>query len=299
MKIVGFCDFTSKDFLEQLNTANDLKINNLFLRYFNEKLVYELEDKDIKDVNSLLKSNKKDIAIIDPLIESYDLYDVDAYEKTIEQYKQTFLVLNKLKVNKVFLRLPKVNDILAEFETVESQLTPLLDLAKKQKISLVIYPQDEKTNALVYILKKYRKKDLTILFDPVKIVKNGESPIVAYRLLKEYFNFLVAGDLDKKNNPELLGYGRVKIIDLFKRLNRDDYQGDIVLDENFGKFVTVDSTKKAPWFKRLFTKDKNINNYLVGYGRRIFPDQENPEVTIYDIYENQIGVLKIALAIKN
>lgn len=299
MKIIGYCDFSSKDFLEQLNTATNLNINNIFLRYFDDKLIYELENEDIKSITSNLKQTKKEIAVLDPLIASYDLYDTTKYEETIELYEKTFLVANKLKVNKVFLRLPIVKDILAEFETLETQLTPLLELAKKQKIALIIYPQDEKTNSLVYILKKYRKRDISVIFNPVQIVKNGESPIVAYRLLKDHFNFFVAADLDKKNNPELLGYGRVKIIDLFKRLNRDNYQGDIVLDQNFSDFVTPESTKKVPWFKRLFNKNENINNYLTGYASRIFPDVENAEVTILDIYENQIGVLKIALGIKN
>ena len=52
--------------------------------------------------------------------------------------------------------------------------------------------------------------------------------------------------------------------------------------------------KKVPWFKKLFKNKTNIDNYLRGYSLRIFPNQEVQDVTVFDIYENQINVLKIA-----
>ena len=209
-------------------------------------------------------------------------------------YEDALNVASKLKVSNLYFRLPIIKDILEEFDTVKSQLDLFIERARRFKITLLIKQEEEKTNVLVYILKKYRPRDLQLIFNPATTMTNEESPIVAYRLLKDYFNFFVSADIDKKNNPELLGYGRVKIIDIFKRMNRDQYKGFFILDDRFGNFVSGNEEKKVPWFKKLFKNKTNIDNYLRGYSLRIFPNQEVQDVTVFDIYDNQINVLKIA-----
>lgn len=300
MRIIGFCDFNSNDLNDQIETANHLDITNMLIRKVNNLKVSEFDSILIKEINKITKDNKKNILVLDPLIKSYDLYQLETFEETKDEYEKVFLVANQLKVTSIVFRLPSITNILDEFQTLKKQLDEFIDLAKKYKVTLLIQPEEEKTNVLVYILKHYKKRDLSLIFDPRQTVINKESPVVAYRLLKDYFNFIYTGDVDKKDNPELLGYGRVKIIDLFKRMNRDQYKGYLIIDDHFSKFLTVDETKKVPWYKKLFNKsDSQKSGYLRGYSLRIFPKEEARDITIFDIYENQINVLKIAFNIKN
>lgn len=294
MRVIGFCDYESTELKDQIDVAKSLEIDQLLIRKINNLKVYEFDDALIKETNQILKSEKISIVALDPLIKNYDLYDIEKFNEVLNMYEDALNVASKLKVSNLYFRLPIIKDILEEFDTVKSQLDLFIEMARRFKITLLIKQEEEKTNVLVYILKKYRPRDLQLIFNPATTMTNEESPIVAYRLLKDYFNFFVSADIDKKNNPELLGYGRVKIIDIFKRMNRDQYKGFFILDDRFGNFVSGNEEKKVPWFKKLFKNKTNIDNYLRGYSLRIFPNQEVQDVTVFDIYENQINVLKIA-----
>lgn len=294
MRVIGFCDYESTELKDQIDVAKSLEIDQLLIRKINNLKVYEFDDALIKEANQILKSEKISIVALDPLIKNYDLYDIEKFDEVLNMYEDALNVASKLKVSNLYFRLPIIKDILEEFDTVKSQLDLFIEMARRFKITLLIKQEEEKTNVLVYILKKYRPRDLQLIFNPATTMTNEESPIVAYRLLKDYFNFFVSADIDKKNNPELLGYGRVKIIDIFKRMNRDQYKGFFILDDRFGNFVSGNEEKKVPWFKKLFKNKTNIDNYLRGYSLRIFPNQEVQDVTVFDIYENQINVLKIA-----
>lgn len=294
MRVIGFCDYESTELKDQIDVAKSLEIDQLLIRKINNLKVYEFDDALIKETNQILKSEKISIVALDPLIKNYDLYDIEKFDEVLNMYEDALNVASKLKVSNLYFRLPIIKDILEEFDTVKSQLDLFIEMARRFKITLLIKQEEEKTNVLVYILKKYRPRDLQLIFNPATTMTNEESPIVAYRLLKDYFNFFVSADIDKKNNPELLGYGRVKIIDIFKRMNRDQYKGFFILDDRFGNFVSGNEEKKVPWFKKLFKNKTNIDNYLRGYSLRIFPNQEVQDVTVFDIYENQINVLKIA-----
>lgn len=299
MSIIGYCDFNGKQLNNQIETANILKINELILRYVDDLNIIDLDDNLIKTINKSLKDSKKTIYALDPQISNYDLYDIDTYEEVLSMYEEIFVIANKVKVNNVIFRLPIIKDILDEFKSVQKQIDRLIETAKKYRVTLLIKQSEEKTNTLVYILKKYKRRDLSLIFDPSQTLINGESPIVAYRLLKEFFDIMIASDIDKKNNPELLGYGRVKVIDLFKRMTRDIYKGQFIIDNRFASFIEVKEEKKVPWYKKPFVKSNNIDSYLRGYSFRIFPKEEQRDVSIFDIYENQMNVLKVTFKLKD
>lgn len=300
MRIIGYCDYQGNTLEQQIAVAEELNIEGLFIKKINGLKISEFDNELIKDINRQMKQKKLEIALLDPLVPSYDLYDIEKFDKTIEEYTKVFEVSNKLKVNQVVYRLPKITNILDEFEALKKQLDVLIDLSKRAKITLMIYQEEEKTNVLAYILKKYRKRDLQLIFNPSQTIINKESPIVAYRLLKDSFDYIVIADIDKRENPELIGYGRVNLIDLFKRMNRDNYLGYFILDPKFGKFIRNDKEeeKKVPWYKKLLTRKDESDSYMRGYSLRIFPNEEPRDVTVSEIYINQINVLKIAFRIK-
>lgn len=293
MKIIGFCDLNGFEINDQLDLATKLNIDQVILKQYNDKKIYELEKSDINDLKISLKDHKKSIIMLDPQIDTFDLYDLDLLDENYKKYIKTLEIANQLKIDNIIIRLGKIKDIIMELKNVEEQIVPLIEAAKKYNKRLLILQGKEKANSLVYILKKYHSKNFGLIFDPKRAVLNDEAPLTVYRLLKNYFDFFVASDVDSKNNPELLGYGKTKIIDLMKRLNRDGYKGDIIFDDSFGPFLGSNETKKVSLFKKLFSKNKNINNYLIGYSQRIFPGEEEKIATAEEIFLNQIKALKI------
>lgn len=294
MKITSFFDFKGKELNTQIEIAKELQLDTILLRYVDAKQINDLTKEDILKVNGTLRSQKVNIAAIDPLIMSYDLYNLEAYHLMFKQYEKAMLQAKALKVSNMYFRLPIVNDIINEFETVERQITPIIDLAVKHNINLLIAQGKNQTNVITYIIKYYKNKRLSIIFNPKELSKNKESITASYRLLKKYITFFTANDIDKKNNPVLLGYGRLKIIDLFKKLKRDKYKDYIILDDAFKDFFIDKPIEKVSIFKRLFkSKNKETNDYLASYASKIFPDEKDRKVDLKDILNNQIEVLNI------
>jgi len=280
MKIVSFCDFSGKSLDEQLNTAEKLEISNIILRDFEDKNIAVLTDNEIKNILKKIKTAKKNILVIDPLISSYNINDEEECNKKIFEYKHIITQSQKLKVNYIIYRFPEFQDILNDFGHLFKKISPIIDFAQKN-------------GKTFYILKKLKKKKISLIFNPVQCVKNGEPAITAYRLFKNYFSFFVAADIDSLKNPELLGYGKVKIVELFKKMKRDNFNGFVILDESFPKFIKTQEIKKVPWYKKLLKTNVNKQNYLLGFSSRIFPNENGKIANIYDIYENQIKALKI------
>ncbi|MDY0277504.1 MAG: hypothetical protein RBQ97_05430 [Acholeplasma sp.] len=298
-RIIGYCDFQGKEIDDQILVANELGIENLIIRQIGVKKIYDINDQDCKEILRSVKSSKKSIYALDPEIMTYDLYKVKDYEKALSQYEKTFIIASKLKVDYVLYRLPKIIDILNEFVTVEKQLNKFIELAKKSGRKILIYHNQEKTNVLAYIMKKFQNKDLGLIYNPKQATLNGDSPTTGYRLLRDFFDCFVAADVDKNNNPELLGYGRVKIIDLFKRMGRDNYRGNVIIDNSFSDFIDNNQIKKVPWYKKLLKKSDTFDDYLKGYSARIFPDEEDRIADIFDIYQSQIKALKIMFNLRD
>lgn len=294
MKLTSFLDYKDKALDMQIELAKQFNISYILLRYIKDKTINELTNDEIIKINGVLRREKVTIAAIDPLIMSYDLYDIEEYNNNFKMYEDAIHKAKALKTNNVFFRLPKITDILNEFDTLENQLTPIIEIANKNNVNLLIEQGESKTNIITYIMKYYKGKRLDVIFDPKNISSNKESLTASYRLLKNYSTFLIANDIDKKNNPALLGYGKLKIVDLFKRYNRDKYNDFIILDDSFKDFLKPKDEPKKGFFKRMFSKkDKEVDQYLNQYASKIYPEEADKKITLEDIYLNQIQVLNI------
>lgn len=294
MRITGFLDFNGSELETQIEVAKQLNIKNLLLRTIDDKPITELNEEDLKEVNLQIRKERLNILALDPLIKEYSLYDLDSYYLAYENYKKTIDIAKSLRVSYIYLRLPILADIIDDFPSLEKQLTPIINYATKASVTLLMYPHNIKSNVMVYLMKHYKTRYLSPIFNPKQHMINKESPTVAYRLLKRDVKFFMAADIDKKNNPELLGYGRLKIVDMFKRLNRDKYNGYIILDDAFNDFLTGEIKTERPWYKRLFKRKTTlIDEYLQRYQARIYPEDPEKNVDIIDIYLNQIQVLNV------
>lgn len=299
MKITSFLDFKNKTLESQVELAKKFNITDILLRYIDDKKILDLTDDDIVRVNGILRREKLIISAVDPLIQSYDLYNIEAYQANFSKYEDAILKAKALKSSNVILRLPVVSDIINEFETLDRQLKPIIELAHKNSINIIIEQGSTKTSVITYVLKYYKKRRITVIFNPKQLANNKESITASYRLLRKDIAFLVANDIDKKDNPALIGYGRLKILDLFKRFIRDKYNGYLILDDSFKMYFIDSPTKKESFFKRMFSNTaKQDAKQLLKLQNKILPDEDELVLSIEDIYFNQVDVLNIIFKIK-
>jgi len=295
MKIIGYLEFEGKSIEKQIELASTLKVDELIIRYINEDTkISDITAKDVKDINQLLKKERKAIYAIDPLIDNYDFNNIDTVSLVITDYEKAINAANLLRVNNIVFRLPIIKDIITEFDSMKESLDAIIELAKRSNKTLLIKHEKTTTSNIAYIIKKYNNiKNLEVTFSPADAILNSDSPLAGYRVLKDYFNAFIASDIDSIDNPELLGYGRVNIIDLFKRMKRDKYRGDVIIDERFVELFNNKEIKKVPFYKKLFNTKSLFDKYLEGYALRVFPNEKEKLPTINDIYLNQINVINI------
>ncbi len=294
--ITGFFDHKGKLSLEeQIDLLKRHTIDTVCLRYYNHKPLIEINDKGIKDILEQTKNNKIKIAAIDTLIKSYDINNDQKATTALDEFKFIVKLADKLKVNQLFIRLPKFNDVIEEFENIKLRLEPWIIHAAKHSKKLIIVPDDGyKANTYAYIIKKMKNNNLSVLFDPVYFMMIHESTTTSYRILKKKISAFMCHDADFKLKPKLIGYGKADIINLFKKLIRDKFSGLLMMDNEFYHEIFEPSVKKEGFFKKIFSnKKKQEKQQIDDLSRRIFPNEETKNVTYDDILSNQIKVVNI------
>lgn len=294
--ITGFLDQDGQLSLEdQIEQANRHDLDALCLKSYKGEKLIELSEPSQKQLLQTLKQNRLRIAIIDPQIRTYDLYDDRAHREALDEFKYMAMMADRLRATHLYHRLPVINDVIKEFADINERLTPFLDIAHKHGKKLVLVPSDgQKTNVYAYILKKFKNNQLSIVFDPVYLMLNDESTTTAYRLLKGHIGAVRAIDADLLGNPCLMGYGKTDILAIFKKLLRDKYQGMFLVDNHFYNQVFNPVIVKQSFFKRVFSSDKKKREgTMQDLARKIFPKEENRTVTYDDILDNQIKVLNV------
>jgi len=294
--ITGFLDFDgTSSFEAKIECATKHQLSYICLKKYNQSPLIELSEKEIKDLQSSLRDAKLKIAIIDTNIESYDINDDRKHSVALDEFKYMVKFADRLKVQHLYYQLPKFNDVIEEYDNIQKRLEPFVDYAMRNSKKIIILPSNNyKANVYAYIFKKMKSNVLSIAFDPVAIMMNNESTTTAYRLLKNKIGSFSTCDADLQNIPKLIGYGKTDIVALFKKLIRDRYDGYLLIDNKFHDQVFKEEPAKKGLLAKLFkSKNKKKESLLYELSSKIFPNEETKNVTIDDILDNQIKVLKI------
>jgi len=294
--ITGFLDFDSKStFEEQIECATKHQHTHICLKKYNQSPLIELSEGEIKKLVSALKDTKLKIAIIDTNIEPYDINDDRKHSIALDEFKYMVKLADRLKVQHLYYKLPKFNDVINEYENIQKRLEPFVDYAMRNSKKIIILPSNNyKANVYAFILKKINSNALSVAFDPVSIMLNNESTTTAYRLLKNKIGSFSACDADHLGTPKLIGYGKTDLIAILKKLVRDRYDGFILVDNKFHEEVFKEEPVKTGLLSKIFkNKNKKKESMLSDLSSRIFPNEETKNVTNDDILDNQIKVLKI------
>lgn len=294
MKIISYLDYGTNDSKRDIESFLKLNIDECIINKFNGVLLNKLTKQEVTSLSLLLKQHKVKTYALEIEKINFDIYK-DDFNLLLDNFKIMIDYAKIINTKQIILTIPYIEDILNDFKGVEDNLRSLLELAKVNKITIKFKQGLNKNATVVYLLKNLKYREFELLFTPAQVYLNKESVIVANRLYKHYLNNIFIQDLDSVGNPELIGYGKVGLIDLFRRMSRDRFKGDLILDPNF-IIYNEDSnleleTKKVSLVKRFFTRKPKSINYLVGFGERIFPGEDKIP-TIIEIYESQIKALK-------
>lgn len=292
-KITGFLDHDkslSKE--QQIELAKRHHLDTLCLRFTNKKDIFEVDDKMVRSLLDLFKTNRIKIGIIDPEIKPYKIDHKNHHEEALDQFKYTLKIASKFKATHIYLRLPLFNSVIDEYPIIEKKLNDYVDLANKANKKIIIVPSDDyKMNTYTYIFKKYKSNVLTILFDPVHVMSQKQSATTTYRLLKKHISAFACHDANHEGIPKLLGYGKADVIALFKKLMRDSYKGFLLVDNAFYKEIFEEEPERKGIFNFFNKSKKRKQSTQEEISKIIFPNEETKNATYDDILDNQIKLL--------
>ncbi len=256
--LTGFLDQEgSISFSEQLKLAQKHHIDHIALRYYNQKPLIEISEKEIKEMQNDLKDAKMRVSMIDTLTKGYDINSDAKQKEALDEFKYMVKIADKFKTNYLILRLPKFNDVMKEFDLIKKCMHPFIDFANKKGKKILLMPdQGYKANTYAYLFKKLKSNNLYFLFDPVYFLDIHESSTTAYRLLKKKIEAFACHDQDHQSIPKLIGYGKTDIVSIFKKLIRDNFSGFLLIDNKFYKAVFEEPEKKEGFFKKMFSNAK-------------------------------------------
>lgn len=283
MKVLSFFDYFEKNLEEQLAFFNQSELPYFSLRKINGLSFSSWQEEDIPIIKQQL--NKVNTYLFDPLL--YPLTFDD--EKYFENLKRVAAFIKKTKIKNLMLRIPTINDIDIQRKETQKYLLKLRLIFKK--INLFLVPDNqEKPLIFTYIFKELKTRGFKALFSPVDIYQKNESIAMNYRLIRDEIGIFLVADINKEENPTLIGYGEIELTDQIKRLYQNRYQGIVLYDSNLDEVVKhfdLDYKKRrvlsAPSKARSLYKD-----YLKQIG-----DEETKYLSFEEIFLNQIEVLKI------
>lgn len=283
MKVLSFFDYFEKNLEEQLAFFSQAELPYFSLRKINGLSFSSWQEEDIPTIKQQL--NKVNTYLFDPLL--YPLTFDD--EKYFENLKRVAAFIKKTKIKNLMLRIPAITDIDIQRKETQKHLLKLRLIFKK--INLFLVPDNqEKPLIFTYIFKELKTRGFKALFSPVDIYQKNESIAMNYRLIRDEIGIFLVADINKEENPTLIGYGEIELTDQIKRLYQNRYQGIVLYDSNLDEVVKhfdLDYKKRrvlsAPSKARSLYKD-----YLKQIG-----DEETKYLSFEEIFLNQIEVLKI------
>lgn len=231
-----------------------------------------------KDIQTQLKLNLIELEIHPKMIEDFDM-----------QLLELLLNQNSKQDIKVFMIRFQSIDIL-KHEHIIKYMDQIAKKLHKYKIKLWIYPKEDQPYKLfVPLFQKMKSQHISLVFNPAYVYLNRASVISNYKSFKKYIGCVVAEDVISQGHPELIGYGKASLIELFKYMIKSSYQGDLMLDLKFDNYIEKLKKKQQGFFKILHKKDIDAYQLL----KKRLKIDEKKDVQLIDIFDNQYEVLSI------
>jgi hypothetical protein len=248
--ITGFFDHIEGEIEKQIDEAKRLDIKHISLRNFSNQTLLDLDLNQIKDIQALLKKEKLTLQIVDA---NYYYNFIGVNQKELQTlFENARLLQTKILI----LELPDVDDFDLQHENFLAHVKWLLDDTKKKSFDLVFKVNPTyKPGVIAYLINQI--KGVKFIFDAGLVKRLKASVTTTYRIMKKNTEGVMIYDIDKNNEPFLLGYGYTGIMEVVRKMNRDKYKGAYILDFNLMDYIeNRENAHKKRKFFGLFTKDK-------------------------------------------
>lgn len=296
--ITGFFDAEGHSTFEnQMLFAQRHGLDTICMRTYNGQPIIEISDGDLKKITNDLKLNKMKIGILDSSVMPFQLNDQRRQTDALDEFKYMIKVADRLKINHVYFRLPQFNDVIEEYTDIEKTLIPFFEFAYKNNKKIILLPvHGYKASTYAYIIKKMKTNHVFFAFDPISIMLNGESTTTAYRTLRTHIGAFFCMDANQDGHPKLLGKGKTNVIEIIKKLDRDRFDGFLLMDNRVYQTIFPETPEKEGFFKKLFSNSqKKKETAMTELSKIIFPNEETKNVTYDDILDNQINLVRTLL----
>lgn len=285
MSITGYFDQQTKDIEPQIEMAKQLDIKGLSLRYFNDQTLLNIDQALLKELPLKLKKDKMSIFIIDAMYH-YPLVTINKVELTT-----LFQNAEALGTKYLVLSLPVLTSFDLQHDDLITHLKALLEETKKKHFELVFkVGMDYAVGQIAYIINEI--KNIKFVFDASLIYKQGASVTTSYRILKNNIQILSIYDVDKQNEPYLLGLGASNIVDVLKKAHRDKYKGLYLMDNNLNSYIEnrkeIYQQKKVLW---IFSKNKKERLHYQRMDQKLHI-KDTDELTLIDMHKVYLSIIK-------
>ncbi|MDL2292026.1 sugar phosphate isomerase/epimerase [Acholeplasma sp. OttesenSCG-928-E16] len=300
LAITAYLESLDGSFEGQLKKAKELGLNYISLRTIDGLKVHEIDQNEILKLKETLKKSKIKIMEIDACLNTYNCSDSKGHKEALLKLDKIAKIASELGVLNIVAYLPIYGTKVEEYDQVIKLVNAyslITDRAKKKL--LLRRKHDDLGTSITHIINGIKSKYVGLSFDPCVVALKNESVTTNYRVLKNYIQSVVTIDVDEEDNPQLIGYGKAEVLELFKRMINDEYKGYLTIDVDFNDIVLKvnqeTTQKEAKGLKKLIfgsgarVNKKNEKYFL--FKKRLLA-KEDALITSTDAILNQVQVLK-------
>lgn len=242
MVLTGFIDEIDQNFIEELNIAKSLSLNYIELRSINGINIAEIPINDIYHIKQQLFLRDLKVSSIASPIGKIDII-ADNFE---QHYKKFLHVVNIAKIlNVKYIRIFSffINSTKKKnYKNIVLQRLYLL-LEAIENTDIILIHENEKNiygdtiNNCLELFTTINHPKFKMAFDMANFVQIGENPIVAFKQLQNYIEYIHLKDaVIYSNENVLLGTGNGQIKEILLLLIQSNYQGFISLEPHLINF---------------------------------------------------------------
>ena len=246
--ISGFADEICDNFIEQLETLNELGIQYICLRAIDGKSIVKFTEEDAKNyiLPTLNKYGIKVSSLGSP-IGKIDVDDEEALARQLSELETLCKIANVLDCK--FIRLfsfwmPKGEDPEKYRDVVLAKMSKFIEIC--DKYGVIAMHENEKdiygdTGARCKVIHDaFKNTSLRAAYDFANFIQCGEDTMECYELLKEYVDYIHIKDACYATKEVVLfGTGDGKVREVLSKFKAAGYDGFLTMEPHLRLFSSL------------------------------------------------------------
>lgn len=241
-KITGFADEISADIEEQIRLLKELDIHYMELRSAGGKGIADYTETEARGLKEVLQKNGiKVSAIASPVGKIRIAEDFEAHFAVYKNIVELAKIFETPYIRIFSFYIPYGEQAEQYDDAVMDRMTKLVDYARKQKV--VLLHENEKeiygdtAQRCRRLFNEFYGEAFRCTFDFANFVQCGQDVTEAYRLLKEYIEYVHIKDAKRISGDVVpAGEGDGNITEILRLLELEGYRGFLSLEPHLAEF---------------------------------------------------------------